>query len=862
MTPADLPVLRELRDKYAGGEAETSLAPGHDAPFADEPPASGRVVLVGETGGQVVAVASFVRDIARPDRAEIYFAIVPPLQGRGVGTRMLESLARVAWSSDIRYFDAWVRRDNDPVLHMLMDSGFSAERSLQDGVCHVSLSLAHTADYRERAADRSEQAAAASMRAFFEPRTVAIVGASRERGKIGAEILHNMKRDGYTGRLFAVHPSATSIDDVPAVPRVSDIPGDVDLVVVSVPARLVLDVVDDCIIKGVKALVIITAGFAETGAEGRQVEAELLARVRRAGIRMVGPNCMGLLNTDPDVRLNATFAPVSPPAGSVAMSTQSGALGLAILEYARTLNIGLSTFVSVGNKADVSSNDLIQYWAGDPRTSVILLYVESFGNPRKFSQIARRVGRRKPIIAVKSGRSAAGARAASSHTGALASSDAIVDALFRQAGVIRTETLEQLFDVAMLLANQPVPRGKRVAILTNAGGPGILAADACEANGLELPALSEATVRELRSFLAREASVANPVDMIASASPEQYERAIATLLEDERVDSLLVIFIPPLVTLMEDVAAAVRRAVAANSGKPVIAIFMSVKGAQPLVAPVPAFQFPEAAAVALARATAYGTWRDQPPSPVPELSDGDRPRARAIVTRALERGGGWLTPEESQALLESAGISVAPQVIVTDEDAAVRAATRIGYPVVMKAVGARIVHKTELGAVIIGLRNDTEVRDAWRDLSRRLTGLMTAAMVQQMVSGGVEMLVGAVEDPTFGPLIACATGGTTAELFADSQFKLHPLSEADAAAMVSDLRGAALLRGFRGSPAADESALRETLLRLSTLVGWCPEVQELDINPLLVLTKGVRAVDARARVDRPRSSPGAKRVQY
>ena len=865
MRPDDLPVLHTLHQEHSGSGTESSHAPGHTVPFDRGPEpgdADGTFVLVGETGGQVVAVASFDRDERRPDRAEVYFAIVPALQGRGVGTRMLELLARIAWTRNISTFDAWVRRDNDPVLRMLMDSGFTAERRLHDGVCQVSLSLTHTPDYRERAAERSELAATASMRSFFEPHTVAIVGASRERGKIGAEILHNMLRDGYTGRLFAVHPSAGQIDGVPAVKRVSDIPGDVDLVVVSVPAPSVPGVVDDCIAKGAKALVIITAGFAETGAVGRQLEAELLARVRRAGIRMVGPNCMGLLNTDPAIRVNATFAPVSPPAGSVAMSTQSGALGLAILEYAQTLHIGLSTFVSVGNKADVSSNDLIQYWANDPRTSVILLYVESFGNPRKFSQIARRVGRRKPIVAVKSGRSTAGARAASSHTGALASSDAIVDALFHQAGVIRTDTLEQLFDVAMLLANQPVPRGKRVAILTNAGGPGILAADACEDNGLELPALSQNTVTHLRSFLAREASVANPVDMIASASPEQYERALAAVLADEAVDSVLVIFIPPLVTVMEDVAAAVRRAVAAHPGKPVLGIFMSTKGASPLLAPIPCYQFPEAAAVALARATTYGAWREEPVSPVPTFRDANRRAARTIVDDVLERGGGWLTPAESQALLQSVGIGVAAQVVVETEEAAVSAAAKIGYPVVMKAVGARIVHKTELGAVVVGLKDEAAVRAAWRDLATRLSGTMTGALVQEMVTGGVEMLVGALEDPTFGPVLACATGGTAAELFADSQFRLHPLSEADAAAMVEHLRGAALLRGFRGSAPADEAALRDALLRLSLLVGWCPEIQELDINPLLVLPRGVRAVDARARLDRPRVTAGAKRVQY
>ena len=387
-----------------------------------------------------------------------------------------------------------------------------------------------------------------SLKPLLEPRSVAVVGASRTRGKIGAEVLANLVKDGFTGRVFAVHPSVGQIGDVPAFRRVTDIPGDLDLAVLCVPAGQVPTVVDDCIAKAVKALVIITAGFSETGPAGRAVEAELVSRVRRAGMRLVGPNCMGVLNTDARVRLNATFSPVSPPAGRVAMSTQSGALGLAILDYARELDIGLSTFVSIGNKADVSTNDLLEYWSDDPRTSVILMYVESFGNPRKFSQVARRVARHKAIAAVKGGRSLSGARAASSHTGALASRDDIVDALFRQAGVIRTDTLEELFDVAMVLAHQPVPRGRNVAVVTNAGGPGILAADACEAAGLSLPALGADSVAALRAILRPEASIGNPIDMIASATADHYERTLDVVLRDDRVDSVLAIFIPPLVT--------------------------------------------------------------------------------------------------------------------------------------------------------------------------------------------------------------------------------------------------------------------------------------------------------------------------
>jgi acetyl coenzyme A synthetase (ADP forming)-like protein len=818
--------------------------------------------LIGETRSEACALAGYTRDPHAPDRAEVAFVIGDALQGRGIATRMLETLADIAREHRIRRFDAYVLAGNEPMMRVFIDSGFAIEQQLDAGVFHVVLDLDRTAGFEARAAARSEMAATASVQAFLAPHSVAVIGASHDRGKIGSEILQNLVAAGFTGRLVAVHPSATAIGSTPCYRTVAAIPHDVDLAIICVPARHVSDVVDDCIGKPVRAMVVISAGFAETGAAGRDLEESIVARIRAAGIRLVGPKCMGVLNTDPGVRLNATFSPVYPPSGHVAMSTQSGALGLAVLDYARNLGIGLSTFVSVGNKADVSSNDLIQYWANDPRTAVILLYVESFGNPRKFSELARRIGRKKPIVAVKSGRSAAGARAASSHTGALASSDAIVDALFRQSGVIRTTTLEEMFDVARMLASQPLPRGRRVAILTNAGGPGILAADACEASGLTLPALSEASVATLRKLLPAAAAIGNPVDMIASATPDQYEWALATLLDDERVDSALVIFIPPLVTKGEDVAAAIRRVAKARPDKPVLAIFMSAQSAATLLDPIPCFSFPEAAAVALARASAYSAWRHQPEGAVPDVGDVDRDKVRAIVERVLTAGGGWLTPDDAQDLLNAVGIPAAESCSVTSEDAAVAAAERIGYPVVLKATGPKILHKTDVGGIRLNLPTAADVRAAWRDLTRRLGDSMTAALVQEMVPGGVEMLAGAVEDPTFGPVLACGTGGTLAELLADMQFRLHPLTELEAASMIDGLRGARLLRGFRGAAPADEGALRDALLRLSALVDICPEIQELDVNPLVVLTRGVRALDVRIRIERPKPRPASRRVSY
>ena len=659
-----------------------------------------------------------------------------------------------------------------------------------------------------------------------------------------------------------MHPTAREIQNVPAYPRVTSIPEAPDLAVICVPAIDVRTVVDDCVAKGVKALVVITAGFAETGEPGRTLEADLLTVVRRAGIRMVGPNCMGLLNTHPDVRLNATFSPVFPPSGRVAMLSQSGALGLAILDHARRLQIGLSTFVSVGNKADVSGNDLLQYWEHDPHTDVILLYLESFGNPRKFSQIARRLGRRKPIVAVKAGRSRVGARAATSHTGALATSDAVVDALFHQCGVIRTDPMEELFNVTRVLSQQPVPRGRRVAILTNAGGPGILAADACAAQGLEVATLSTETSDTLRALLPPAASVANPVDLIASATPELYERALAAVLKDESIDSAIVIFIPPMVTAGADVAQALTQAAATDRTKPVLAVFMGSETAADLLRPIPSFVFPEAAAAALARAARYGEWRAAPEGSVPVFTDVDTRAARSVISAVLARGGGWARPAEAQTLVTAAGIPAARGVEVSDEEGAVGAADSVGYPVALKASGPSIVHKTELGAILLGLQDAAAVREAFRLLKSALGDAMTGALVQEMVMDGLEMLVGSVEDPSFGPVVACALGGTTAELFADNSFGLTPLTDLDARSMIDALRCVPLLRGYRGAPVADESALRDALLRISALVALCPEIQEMEINPLRVMRDGVKALDVRVRIELPRQRPTLRRVQY
>jgi acetyl coenzyme A synthetase (ADP forming)-like protein len=818
--------------------------------------------LVGEVSGRIVAVAHYFRDPRRPERAEVAFTVEDALQGQGVGTRLLERLAEIAREHGISIFEAEVLGHNRRMIDVFHGCGFdTTDRRIDDGVEKIVLTITPTLRYEHRSAERSEQAATASMKLLFEPRVVAVVGASRVRGKIGAEILHNLVSHGFAGDVLAIHPTAQDIDGVRCYPRLSDVPGEVDLAVIAIPAKEVDAAVDECAAKGVKAIVVISAGFAETGDEGRRREAALVEKIRAAGIRLVGPNCMGLVNTDPMVRLDATFAPIYPPAGNVALSSQSGALGLALLDYAAKLNLGISTFVSVGNKADVSGNDLIQYWSEDPRTSVILLYLESFGNPVRFSKIARRVARKKPIVAVKSGRSAAGSRAATSHTGALAESDKVVDALFRQAGVIRTGTLEELFDVAALLAHQPVPRGRRVGILTNAGGPAILAADACEAQGLQVPPLPPSLSEKLRAFLPAEASIGNPVDMLASATPEQYQKALQLLLSDETLDSVLVIFIPPIATNAETVASAIVKG-ARGARKPVLATFMSAKGAPPTLASIPSYPFPESAAIALARAANYGEWRREPPGETPHFQNLAVAPGRAVVERALARGAGWLDPSETDELLAAFGIPFAKIRMATTAEEAVAAARELGFPVAVKAVGPTILHKTDFGGVRLGLGDPAAVIAACREMKTRLQDNLTDFLVQKMVPGGVEVIVGVTQDATFGPLILYGSGGTLVELLSDVAFRLLPLTDSDVAAMLDEVKGTALLRGYRGSPRADEAALKDLLLHVSALVEHCPEVREMDLNPVKVLEKGALTVDARVRIGWRPAAPPSRRIVY
>ena len=691
--------------------------------------------------------------------------------------------------------------------------------------------------------------------AIFRPRSIAVIGASRRPQTIGHEILHNLIEHEFQGIVFPVHPTARVIHSIKAYPTVLDIPDPVDLAVVVVPYRHVLGVVEQCGQKGVRGLVVITAGFREVGGEGVAREEALLERVRAFDMQLVGPNCMGVINTEPGVSMNATFAPTFPPPGPIAIVSQSGALGVTILDHARELGLGVSMFVSVGNKADVSGNKLIEYWSRDAGTKMIVMYNESFGDPRRFTRLARQITKQKPILAVKAGRTLTGALAASSHTGAMAGTDVAVDALFEQCGVIRATTLEELFDYAMAFSNQPIPRGDRVAIITNAGGPGILTADACESLGLTIAPLEDETRARLRAEVAEEASVQNPVDLIASADAEVYGVALDIVLQDPNVDAAIAIFVPPVQVDTGSVAVAIGEIVSRHEDKTVLACLMGKKGVHGGVTElkrhnVPAFMFPESAARALAAMTRYRRWRERPLGEVVEF-DADRGRARAAIASARKDGREHLTLGEVEDVLGAYGIPILGSRFAPSADAAVAAAKALGWPVALKVESPSVVHKSDVGGVHLDLESAAEVREAWTAIESRIgDGRMQGVRVQRMIEAGRETVIGMTNDRTFGPLVMFGLGGIYVEVLGDVVFRIAPISAVDAREMVRSLRGDALLAGVRGEGPVAYEALENAILRVSQLVLELPEIAEMDVNPFLVFPERERcvAVDGRIRL--------------
>lgn len=872
--PTDVPMMQEFIDRLSPESRRHRF-------FSESPPSSGAIATVccssnprsqftlivtrvWEGRARIIAAGSYwARD---GQTAEVAMAVDDEFHGKGLGTLLLERLALAAIRHSFTHLWAVTHVDNLAMREVFRESGFTAHEAYEGDDMQVELSLIPTETTVSRTEVRERLATTASLRPFFQPRSIAIIGASRDPTKIGYRLLDAITTCRFRGTVYPVNPKTTEIIGIRTYPFVRDIPQPVDLAVISVHRDSVSSVVDECAAKGIRACVIITAGFAEVGPAGAALQQQLTSKVRQYGMRMIGPNCFGILNTDPNIQLNATFTTLFPPLGRVAMSSQSGAIGIATLAGARRFHLGISSFVSVGNKADVSTNDLLQYWEEDPATDVILLYVESFGNPRRFARIARRVSRRKPIIAVKAGRSQSGRRAASSHTAALAASDMAVAALFHQAGVIRAESLDDMLALAAGLSNQPLPQGRRIGIITNAGGPAVLCTDACEAGALVVPELSTQTKSTLAAFLPSAAALSNPVDLIASATPDQYAKGIEILLSANEIDALIILYMSVTVADTAGIAHGILDGIEKGrkegaKAKPVFLSWMAEGDMERTfhcqTETIPTYHLPETPALVLSKAAAYAEWRRQRPGMVPDFDDLDLSAVRNICANALARSGaGWLTTEETQNVLSAMRLPVQPGGVARTADEAAALANQAGYPVAVKLASHQIVHKTEVGGVRLNLTSEEVVRKAFDSMRTRLAetnqlDAMEGVLVQPMVAGGVEVMVGVTDDPLFGPLIAFGLGGIHVEIFGDVQFRITPLTDRDAAEMVRGIKAYRLLTGYRGQPPADLEALEDTLLRVSRLVEEIQEISELDLNPIFALPpgQGCRIVDAKIRVE-------------
>lgn len=690
---------------------------------------------------------------------------------------------------------------------------------------------------------------------IFNPNSIAVIGASGKKGSIGHSILHNLIEYAFNGKVFPVNPKAKVIHSIKCYSTVLDVPDAVDLAIIIVPRDQVATVLEQCGEKGVKGAVVISSGFKEIGEEGAAKEAELVDIIRKYGMRMIGPNCFGVLNTAADISMNATFSKAQPLRGKVGFMSQSGALGEAILDHANRLNLGFSMFASVGNKADVSANDLLEYWRDDPDTEIVLLYLESFGNPREFTRIAREMARLKPIVAVKAGRTEAGARAVSSHTGVLAGLDVGTAALFEQCGVLRVTSIDELFDVAVALSNQPLPAGDRLAVITNAGGPGILATDAIVSLGMKMAKFEAGTLQRLRESLPAVASVNNPIDVIAAAGPESYRIAMDAVLSDNNVDAVIVIFVPPVVVDHRAVINSIVEMIAKHkNNKTVLGCFMAVPsgvaGSEEMVKHrIPIYTFPESAAKAMAAMVHRRQLIDRPQSEVGSF-DVDGNRAQEVIDTAVSDGHKTIVGKGALELLGTYGIGTARSIHAGTEQEVEEASSRLGFPVAVKIDNPAVVHKTDVGGVVADLKTVAEVLTAFRQMKKefgKTENRFTGVMIQEMVSGGIETIIGMHQDPSFGPLVMFGLGGIYVEIMKDVSFKVHPVSTFDAEDMIRSIRGYPLLTGFRGAASVDIECLKETILRLSQMVSDLSQLESFDVNPFIVTadSKTSKAVDAR-----------------
>jgi acyl-CoA synthetase (NDP forming)/GNAT superfamily N-acetyltransferase len=825
-------------------------------------PRPGHVALLALSDGEVVGCASFDvpaepgSDGGRPDGghrvAEVAFAVADHMHHRGIATLLLEHLVSTARSHQVTIFTAETLPENTAMLQVFNDAGLPVHQHYADGVMELTFPLpsdeggTDLESYLNAVAERERRADTASLRHVLAPESVVVIGASRRRGTVGRSILDNIRTGGYAGRLYVVNPHARQIGGEHCLSSALELPEPADLAVIAVPAAAVLDVAEHCGRRGVRSLVVITSGL-DTAAC-----ADLLAVCRRHGMRLVGPNCFGV--AVPAIGLDATFAASHPQPGMVGLVMQSGGLGFAMVDHLSRLGIGISSFASVGNKLDVSSNDMLMWWERDPGTQLAVLYIESFGNPRKFARTARRVGATIPVLAVEAGRSAAGQQAATSHTAAVATPLVSREALFEQAGVIITPGFGELLETTALLASQPVPAGRTVAIVSNVGGAGVLAADACADLGLTVHRPHGLTSRRLRTLIPDSGTVRGPVDTTAAISGETFRQCLELLAADDEVDAMIALVLPTGAS--GDLVAAVQQA---RVTVPIAAVVLNQPESVRLIPrpgtegpgdQFPAYGYPEAAVAAVARAARYGAWRKEPSGQVPAFRDIKADQARAVVREFFHAtlGGGWMPPDKTAELLRCYGIPLAELTPVGSEDEAVSALRAAAGPVVLKADVPGLVHKTDAGAVLLDLRTEADVRAAYGKLTDRFGERQRQVLVQPMISGGTEVIIGVADDHMFGSLVVFGLGGVATEVLADHAARLTPLTDVDADKLIGSIRAAPLLLGHRGSPAADLGALRDLLLRVSRLADDLPEVTDLDLNPVIARPDGAVVVDARIKV--------------
>ena len=693
---------------------------------------------------------------------------------------------------------------------------------------------------------------------IMKPKSVAVIGASTKPKTIGSEIMQRLRDYKFNGNIYPINPKGGMIEGFQAYTSINEVPGEVDLAVIVVNSKFVLDTIDQCHNKGIKGLCIITAGFKETGREGAELEKQLLQKVREYGMRCVGPNCLGVLNTNDDIRMDATFAESLPVKGDIGFVSQSGALGGGILNILKDLNLGFAQFVSIGNQADINAETMLEYWENDDDVKQILLYMESIQNPQNFRKLASRITKKKPILALKAGRSAAGASAASSHTGSLAGADKAAAALLKQSGVIREFSLKNLFANAKAFSNCPIPKGNRVAIITNSGGPGIMATDAVCESGMQMAQITDETKEKLRSFLPSAASVKNPIDMIASAPIEHYKQTLETVLQDENVDMIAVIYLPFLGLKDIDVAQALMEIKAKNPQKPIIGVFMTTSDffvkISNMEVNMPFYMYAEEAAEAMTRLDQQRQWMEKPEGKIPSYNV-DKAKVEAIIKNSLKEGRAQLTTLESIDVLEAYGIRACKYGLATNEEEVAKLGNEIGYPVVMKMTSKTTSHKTDVGGVVVNIKDEEQLRSEYKALLERLKakGLLEGlegVIIQEMVKGSREMVCGIATDPQYGPMMMFGLGGVFVEVMKDVTFRIAPLTDNDAMEMIKSVKAYKLLEGARGTKPAQIEQIQETLLRLSQLVNDFKFIDELDINPLLISEKtgeGI-AVDGRIKV--------------